>query len=261
MHRQRLRAHGTTDRMQTPKGFAKAHPIEYRTYSGMKTRCYNKKSQAYKNYGARGIKVDDRWLGPDGFINFLNDMGKRPAGKLSLDRIDVNGNYSKENCRWATEKTQANNRRTNVAVTYKGVTKTVSEWAEEFNIGVTTLHARLFKHGWPVEKALTTPPNSDPKLRELAESHGKKRLLVYKRLQAGWTLEDALNKPVGYHRCKKIVKYKGVEKPLTDWCKELGVDYDTVVKRLKYGWTPEEAFTLEKNPHLPLKIRRKALQS
>lgn len=258
MHRQRLRAHGTTDRMQTPKGFAKAHPTEYRAYSNMKNRCYNPKNQAYKNYGERGIKVCDRWLGPDGFVNFLNDMGKRPSKDLSLDRIDVNGDYCPENCRWATQGQQANNRRTNTVIAYRGETKTISEWAKELNIGTTTLHARLFKHKWPVERALTTPPSTEinRSLTELSRKHGIDRLTVWKRLRRGWSLEDALNRPKGYHICKKNIKYKGVEKPLTDWCRELDKDYDTVVKRLKYGWTPEEAFTLEKDKYIPRAKRK-----
>lgn len=261
MHRQRLRAHGTTDRTQTPKGFAKAHPIEYRIYNSMKNRCYNKKSQAYKNYGGRGITVDDRWLGPDGFVNFFNDMGERLVTNLSLDRIDVDGNYSKDNCRWTTITIQANNRRSNVFITYDGETKTIAEWAKEFKIGATTLYARIFKHKWPIEKALTKPVVGNAQLGDLAKKYGKERLLVYKRLQAGWTLEDALNRPIGYHRCKKIIEYKGVSKPITDWCKDFNIDYDTVVSRLKLGWSPEEIFTLEKNQYTPRKRRSQTMRS
>ncbi len=89
------------------------HPL-YVTYASMKKRCQNKNHKDYKHYGGRGINICERWLGVDGFKNFLTDMGERPKG-LSLDRIDNEGNYEPNNCRWTTWKVQANNRRTRQA--------------------------------------------------------------------------------------------------------------------------------------------------
>ena len=82
----------------------------FNSYAAMLQRCYYKKNIGYNEYGNRGIKVCDRWLGKNGFKNFLDDMGERPAGK-TLDRLDVDGDYGPNNCQWATPKEQANNRR------------------------------------------------------------------------------------------------------------------------------------------------------
>lgn len=102
---------------------ASKHPL-YSIWSNMKTRCYNPNSANYARWGGRGIKVCDRWLEkPNGFWNFVSDMGGRPVG-TSLDRIDDNGDYCKDNCRWATPIQQSLNRRKNNLI--RGVCKTPS---------------------------------------------------------------------------------------------------------------------------------------
>lgn len=105
---------------------------EYTTWACMKQRCYDEKCKSYINYGGRGIVVCENWC--DNFSKFYEDMGKRPSKEYSIDRIDVNGNYCKENCRWATKKEQNRNRRTNIFVTYKDKTQCISAWAEELKI-------------------------------------------------------------------------------------------------------------------------------
>jgi hypothetical protein len=116
--------------------FQKTHGIPnqdrtYRSWRRMKTRCLNKNYQDYDNYGGRGIKVCDRWI--NSFENFFHDMGERPA-RMTLDRINVNGNYELSNCRWATHEQQCNNTRTNVFIFWNGKTQTIMQWAKELGI-------------------------------------------------------------------------------------------------------------------------------
>lgn len=113
-------------------GLSKNTTAEYRAWKAMKKRCYNKSYVYYNEYGGRGIKVCDRWL--NSFENFLEDMGKRPSNKHSLDRYpNVNGDYEPENCRWATQKQQCSNKRNNKWYEYNGQKMILSDWAIIFN--------------------------------------------------------------------------------------------------------------------------------
>ena len=135
------------------------HPTpEYQCWISMRSRCYRKSCHAYHNYGGRGIFVCDRW---DRFENFYSDMGPRPSPNHSIERIDNNGIYSPQNCRWATRKEQQNNMRVNNTITHNGITLNVTEWAEKLNINRATLFTRL-RHGWSAEKVLTTPVRKWP---------------------------------------------------------------------------------------------------
>lgn len=129
----------------------------YLVWNSMMQRCYNPKDCSYKNYGARGIYVCDRWR--ESPANFIADMGVRPSPKHSIDRVDNDGPYAPENCRWATKTEQNNNLRTNRILTHNGMTQTVSVWARELGINKRTIRARLDDLGWPVEKALTATIN------------------------------------------------------------------------------------------------------
>lgn len=127
------------------------HPNEYRIYAGMKGRCYRKTHSKYADYGGRGIRVCERWM--SSFFAFLEDMGPRPSKKYSIDRKDNDGDYTPENCRWATKKEQNNNRRVTTFLTFNGVKKSLSEWSEITGIRQTTLKGRL-KRGLPVNLIL-----------------------------------------------------------------------------------------------------------
>lgn len=136
------RTHGMTD---TPT---------YSSWCHMKERCDNQTCAKYPKYGGRGITYDPRW---SSFENFLADMGERPKGRYSIDRIDNDGNYTKDNCRWATDSEQANNNRHPRKITYLGITRSVTEWAQAIGISRLTLSDRL-RRGWLIEKALTKIP-------------------------------------------------------------------------------------------------------
>lgn len=173
----------------------------YRAWEAMKYRVANPSSKDYENYGGRGITVCDRWLEKGrGFQNFLEDMGVCPE-TYSIDRIDVNGNYTPENCRWADIMTQAYNKQNTYRVTYKGEQVTMRDLAILTGISYDTLYARIHDNGWSVEKAVETPLTTAPKyeyqggmhtITELAALLGVSRTTIQKRLKAGKPLS---NKP------------------------------------------------------------------
>jgi len=127
---------------------------EYSSYHRMKDRCFDKKNKDYKNYGARGITICDRWL--NSFENFYADMGNKPTPKHSIDRIDNDGNYEPSNCRWASNIQQARNKRNNRKITINGVTKIISEWADVYGINGSTIRQRI-NLGWSEVDAVTKP--------------------------------------------------------------------------------------------------------
>ena len=134
----------------------KFHNPTYQIWYGMVYRCYNPKATVFRYYGGRGIQVCKRWR--QGFYNFLKDMGYRPNG-LSIDRIDSNGDYSPENCRWTDDVTQGRNMSHYRRYEAFGETKLLIEWSEDTRCRVPyrVLDTRIRK-GWDLLKALTTPP-------------------------------------------------------------------------------------------------------
>lgn len=118
---------------------------EYIIWSQMRTRCTKEDNHSYSNYGGRGIKVCDRWL--YSFGNFFEDMGTRPKG-LTLDRKDNDGDYTPENCRWATSKEQADNRRRSRWYELNGMKMVMNDWAKKIGIDGRTLSAYLKRHSF-----------------------------------------------------------------------------------------------------------------
>jgi len=117
---------------------------EYKAWTGLIKRCTNHKDKKYNIYGGRGISVCDRWL--YSFENFYADMKAKPDKQYSLDRIDVNGNYEPNNCRWATLQEQAKNKRNNVFYEHDGVRQTIGDWARELHTYPSNIN-RFFKRG------------------------------------------------------------------------------------------------------------------
>ncbi len=139
--KKRLTTHGLTK-----------HPL-YHIWNGIIDRCTNKNSKDYYKYGARGITVCESWID----INvFVRDMGQRPTKQHSIDRIDNNGPYSKENCRWATKSEQNYNKRDTVYLEYQGQKHTIKEWSEITGLSVGIIRSRRCLK-WSDERILSTP--------------------------------------------------------------------------------------------------------
>lgn len=186
----------------------------------MKERCYNPKCKQYKDYGGRGIILCDEWNNRE--IIHLGKHGRSTKGwltfkewalshgykeGLSIDRIDVNGIYSPENCRWADRKIQNNNTRFNHYVTYKGKTQTLAQWCEELGLKYDTVRCRLNNYNFSVEEAFETNENTH----------------------------------------LRLIEWKGKKQSLASWCRELRLNYKTVEVRLnKLHWSVEKAFSYSK---------------
>lgn len=167
----------------------------YSIYYSMIARCNNPQNAAYKNYGGRGITVCQEWK--DNFMNFYKwAMANGYTETLTIDRIDVNGNYEPDNCRWVDTKIQGRNKRTNTTITYNGETHCIVEWAEIYNISEKLLSTRL-RMGWDFYKATHTLPDE------------------YK------------------NRANKLIEYKGEYKTLKEWLEILQIHSSTFYRRLK----------------------------
>ena len=184
---------------------------EWYAWRNMIARCYYKNIPNYHRYGGRGIKVCDEWLGEDGFRNFIEAMGLRPNKEYSLDRIDNNGNYEPSNCRWTTMKEQSNNQEKNIKITYRGLTKTLAEWADYTGMNYDHIRSR-YRKGWDTKSILESPKGKNHVERK---TNSKSHTLTYN----GETLTVA------------------------QWAKKLGVSYEVLRSRKRYGWSDERTLT------------------
>jgi hypothetical protein len=223
----------------------------YKTYVSMIERCYKTTFDGYKKYGERGIKVCDQWR--DSYFNFLEDMGERPEG-MTLDRIDNNGNYCKENCRWATNKEQCRNRRNSFYITAFGKTQTVAAWEEETGVHHTSIINR-FNRGLKEEEVFSKTRvnqkntvfikafDKEKSLKEWSIEKDINKERISQRLKSGWTAEEALtgNRKKVYHAKRRFIEAFGKRQTSVEWARELGINRNMIECRLKRGWTPEEA--------------------
>lgn len=170
-------------------------------YHNMKTRCTNPNYDKYKWYGGKGISICDEWMNSyDIFEEWALSHGY--ADDLTLDRIDPDGDYTPENCRWISRKEQANNRTSNHLITYNGKTQTIQQWSEELGILRSRIDRRL-EAGWPIERIFTEPPH------------------------------------VEFH--KKTLTYNGETLPMIEWSRRLGFKPTVIGNRLARGWSVERA--------------------
>lgn len=180
------------------RGFSKSRI--YGIWSNMKRRCNNPKCQDYPRYGGRGITYDPRW---ENFAEFYKDMSPTYEDDLTLDRIDVNGPYTKDNCRWVSRLVQNNNKTTTAYIDCaEGKHIPLAELARKHGMLETTLHKRIFKLKWPEEKWFiqVNQKNNDTfvncseglvSIRELTQEHGVDEDMLYHRImRGGWEEKD-----------------------------------------------------------------------
>lgn len=192
-----------------------SYSVEYNAWRNAVARCHNVDHHAYKNYGARGIHVCDKWRYD--VAAFCADIGKRPDGGYEIDRIDNNKGYEPGNVRWATVKENIRNRRVCKKYKYQGKDYLLTDLARMSGLSAQCLLFRL-KSGWAVEKACTTPASvsnrNDPeKCRRKITKH--------------W------------------VEVDGRQITAREACATTGVEYGTAMKRLQYGWTVRQAVGLD----------------
>ena len=179
---------------------------EYNTWKAMRSRCVSPSCKNTGNYQKHNISVCKRW---DDFVLFYEDMGPKPSKDHSIDRIDPLGDYEPDNCRWANQKTQCENRGTfNILIEHNGRTMILKQWATELNLSYSALHKNIVYRGKTFEEAIKTMQddgklefNGERKTRqEWADEYGITKQMLYDRLSRKWSMERALTqKPILKH--------------------------------------------------------------
>lgn len=183
---------------------------EFMIWNQMRDRCRRPAHHAFHRYGGRGISVCERW---ESFENFFKDMGARPSSEHSLDRIDNNADYSPENCRWTTAKTQSRNQERTVLLTHMGKTQCIMDWAIETGLSHAAISMRIKTLGWSVAEALSTPAGKPCNWRGTR------------------------------HKDAKQYEYNGNKCTLHEWSQILNVSVSALQTRISRGWSTDRVFS------------------
>lgn len=151
-HYGRWKLYGRADEPYKREMHGLRHLPEYNIWVGIKERCHNPNTIAYKDYGEKGIKVHSSWI--KSFATFYDEVGSRPSDKHWLDRIDNTKGYEPGNCKWSTPTEQANNRHNNLLITIEDETHTLAEWVRKSDVGYHTARMRITHWGWTPKRAL-----------------------------------------------------------------------------------------------------------
>lgn len=232
----------------TKSGYKRKSERLYAIYNGIKERCLNKNNENYDLYGGRGISICDEWMGDNGYANFrtwaLNNGYKN---ELTIDRIDVNGNYEPSNCRWATMKTQMNNRRNSIKININGQEMTLSDIADEYGISRGTVGSR-YRAGcvgneiifgkdlkkYEVDGRLYTAD-------EISNVFGIPKRQFASRLGKGWSVEKAATFPYKSF-VEKEIEYNGEKHTINEWSEITGIKHQTLRWRINQGWDIDKIF-------------------
>jgi hypothetical protein len=216
----------------------KSKTVEYQAWSNMRARCLHSSNPGYVNYGARGIKVCDRWA--ESFDNFLEDMGPRPSSDHSLDRYpDNDGDYEPGNCRWATREEQMNNMRTNRSFEVGDEKLTISQGSKKLGINYSTLKSRLDTgrkgdrlRDEVMGRRMYTHDGLTLSLHGWARRTGCQYFTLRQRLLGGMSFHEAISKT------SQLTPrtWNGVTKSLTEWAKDMKINLSTLQDRLRNGW-------------------------
>jgi hypothetical protein len=207
------------------------------------------RDKSYHHYGRRGIKVCTEWTyDPGSFIAWAETHGWYDGSNLEIDRIDNNGDYCPENCRFVTTSENQNNRRSNHLITVGDETLTITQWSKQTGINKSTILCRL-KLGWTVEDAVTIQDGKsrmitcNDEIRSIASwsrKTGISHTVIQSRLGLGWSEEDAVTTPA-MQKTHRYITINNVTLTATQWAKKMGLGKGTISHRLTLGWSERDA--------------------